>query len=186
MSRITISGTIGSGKSSTGKALAAKLGYEFLSGGQIFRKQARDLGMTLEAFEKKAELDPVFDRKQNDVLVEYLKKNDDTVMESRLSAFLAIQSGIDCFRVFLDADEDTRITRFSGREHIGLEESRSMIREREKSDSERFMDFFGVDHRDPQLYNVIIDTTRLSVKEAAEQIYERFRAWKPNERISGN
>jgi predicted cytidylate kinase len=186
LSRITISGTIGSGKSSTGEALAQILGYRFISGGQIFRQKAAEMGMTLEQFESMAEKDPSFDTKQNEIIVEFLRENDNIVLESRLSAFLAREAGIECFRIFLDADIDERARRFSRRESIDFRKSKRLMTERERSDSDRFRQFFHADHRDPQLYNAIIDTTHLSVLEAAERIYEKFTEWKLTERLSGN
>lgn len=43
---ITISGDIGSGKSTTGKLLAKKLDYKYLSTGAIQRQIAEEMGMT--------------------------------------------------------------------------------------------------------------------------------------------
>lgn len=47
---IALSGSPGSGKSTIAKKLAAKLGYEHISMGDLRRQLARDRGMTLEEF----------------------------------------------------------------------------------------------------------------------------------------
>lgn len=186
MARIAISGTISSGKSTAGKILAEKAGYRFISGGQIFRERAKSLGMTLEQFEQMAEKDPEFDIAQNNAVLEILKENDNIVIESRLSAFLAITNGVNSFRVFLDASPDIRIERFCQREKVFGEEAGRLIREREKSDQERFMKFFGVNYSDPQLYNMVLDTTSMTADQVAGEIYERFRKWLDHERLSGS
>ncbi len=48
---ITITGNLGSGKSSVAKILKEK-GYEYSSTGNIFRQLAMDKGMSVEAFNK--------------------------------------------------------------------------------------------------------------------------------------
>lgn len=55
---IALSGSPGSGKSTIAKKLAAKLGYEHISMGDLRRKLARDRGMTLEEFNCWSETHP--------------------------------------------------------------------------------------------------------------------------------
>ncbi|MCL4314749.1 MAG: cytidylate kinase family protein [Candidatus Thermoplasmatota archaeon] len=186
MARIAISGSISSGKSTTGKIVAEKAGYRFISGGQIFRERARSMGMSLEEFEQMAENNPEFDITQNNAVLEILADNDCIVVESRLSAFLSLSKGVESFRVFLDASPEIRIIRFCQREGVSREEAARLIMERENSDHDRFMRYFGVDYRDPRLYNMVLDTTSMTAEQAAGEIYEQFRQWLEHERISGS
>lgn len=58
MAKITIFGLAGAGTSTVGKMLAEKLGYKFLSSGDIFRKKARDSGITLPELHECIKADP--------------------------------------------------------------------------------------------------------------------------------
>lgn len=55
---IALSGSPGSGKSTIAKKLAAKLGYERISMGDLRRQLARQRGMTLEEFNRWSETHP--------------------------------------------------------------------------------------------------------------------------------
>ena len=45
---IAVSGPHGSGKSTTAKEVAEKLGYEYISAGELFRNMAENANMNLE------------------------------------------------------------------------------------------------------------------------------------------
>ncbi|RLG57107.1 MAG: cytidylate kinase, partial [Candidatus Hydrothermarchaeota archaeon] len=59
---ITISGLIGSGKTTVAKALAEKLMLRHVQAGMVFREMAKERGMSLQEFSKLAEKDKSFDR----------------------------------------------------------------------------------------------------------------------------
>ena len=54
---VTVSGPAGSGKTTFAEALAAELGYEYVSGGDIFRSLADERGVSLVEFNRLAEED---------------------------------------------------------------------------------------------------------------------------------
>ena len=53
MNKITLSGFAGTGKSTVGKILGDKLGYEFVSVGDFSRDYAQKMGLTINEFQKK-------------------------------------------------------------------------------------------------------------------------------------
>ena len=60
--RITISGMIGSGKTTVCRMLGDILGYRTVISGHVFREMAKELNMSLEEFGDLAETDPKYDR----------------------------------------------------------------------------------------------------------------------------
>ncbi|MCD5396946.1 MAG: AAA family ATPase [Candidatus Pacebacteria bacterium] len=82
--KITISGIGGVGKGTTAKILAEHLGYKTKSGGDFFRKMAKDLNMTLYKFDQFVKDNPEYDYKLDEMQKKFGKKNNNFVLESRL------------------------------------------------------------------------------------------------------
>ena len=70
---LTVSGPIGSGKSTVAKLLASRLDFHYMSTGDIFRQNARKHGMSVEAFNEYAEKHPEVDVDQDNYLIEKMK-----------------------------------------------------------------------------------------------------------------
>lgn len=173
--KLTISGPIGSGKSSVGKKLAERLHYRFFSGGTFFRQLASEYGMTLEEFNRYAESHVEIDKKQDDLILNFMRGNDNFVVESRLAGWLCYKNEVDSFRIYVDAPFDTRVERVSGREDEAEEVMRDLVAEREDSELKRYAEFYGVDYRDPEYYDLIINTDHHSVEEVVNEIYGKIR-----------
>ncbi len=169
--KITISGPIGSGKSTVGKILARRLGYEFFSGGYFFRLQAKKMGMSVEEFNLYAESHPEIDRNQDDMIVDFLSSHDNVVVESRLAGWMCHIRGINAFKVFLTASFDTRLGRISRREGE-REDLESLLRTREDSEQKRYLELYSIDYGTTDIYDLVINSDSLSANRVAEQIYE--------------
>ncbi len=170
--RITISGPIGSGKSTVGKILAKHIGYNFFSGGYFFREQARAHGMTIEEFNVYAETHPEIDKKQDDMIVRFLKTHDNVVVEARLAGWMCQRNDIDAFKVFLTASLETRVSRISRREG-DMSDLMELLKVREESEFKRYMEFYSIDYQSTDIYDLVINSDSLSAQRVAEQIYER-------------
>ena len=168
--RITISGTIGSGKSTVAKLLGNLTGFKVYSGGYFFRKAAQDHGMTVEEFNRFLENDPEYDQQLNDQIESFIRDNDNIIVESRLTGWLSYRANISAFRVFLDADIDERVRRVKKRDTPG--ETRKLLIEREESEIKRFRDFFNIDFTDKRIYDLVMDTDNITAQEAARRIYD--------------
>ncbi len=173
--RVTISGPIGSGKSSVGRKLASMLGYEFYSGGTFFRQLASQYGMTLEDFNTYAEKHKEIDLKQDDLILDFLRTHDNVVVESRLAGWLCHRNSVESFRVFLDAPFTIRVVRVSHREDADPELIRRRVHERESSELRRYRDFYNLDYREGQFYDLVINTEELSVDQVVTTIHEKLR-----------
>ncbi len=90
---ITISGLPGSGKSTVGKILAKKLGYEFMSLGDLRGKIAIDRGITIDELNHLGEKEGWTDKEVDDYQREYGKTHDNLVVEGRLSFYFIPRSG---------------------------------------------------------------------------------------------
>ena len=169
--RITISGPIGSGKSTVGKILARKLDYEFFSGGFFFREQAKLHGMSVEEFNLFAEGHPEVDKRQDKMIVDFLNNHDDVVVESRLAGWMCHLNNIAAFKVFLTASFETRLSRISRREGR-KNELASLLRTREESESRRYLEFYNIDYQSTDIYDLVINSDDLTAQKVAELIHE--------------
>src|SRR3990167_1252605 len=85
MAKITIFGLAGTGTTSAGKMLAEKLGYQFVSSGNMFRDMANENGMTLNEFEEATNKDSKYDDALDQKIKEFGEKNDNFIIESPLA-----------------------------------------------------------------------------------------------------
>ena len=172
---ITISGLPGSGKTTVARWVARDLGLEHVYAGNIFRRQAEANRLTLAEYVARAETDPSIDR-ELDRQMEARAAQGDAVLEGRLAAFMADRAGVPALRVFLEASEDVRAARISGREGGAAAERLCEIQAREASDHRRYLDLYGVDYHDHARYDLVMETDRRTPEEIAQAIVERARA----------
>lgn len=172
--KITISGPIGSGKSSVGRRLASLLHFRFFSGGTFFRELAQEYGMTLEEFNSYAESHIEIDRKQDELILNFIRENDNIVVESRLAAWLCHENSVESFRIFIDAPFAERIRRVSHREKSARTKTADLVKEREESELKRYREFYDIDYREATYYDLIINTENLSVDQVVNKIYEQI------------
>jgi cytidylate kinase len=155
---VTVSGPAGSGKSTTAADLAAALGLEHVSGGDIFRTLAAERGYSPVEFNERAEEDPQIDRDLDRRLREMALERDDLVLESRLAGWLA--AGEADFRVWLDAPIEVRAARVADREGKRIEAAREETERREESEARRYRDYYAIDIEDRSIYDVVLNTAR--------------------------
>jgi cytidylate kinase len=155
---ITVSGPPGTGKSTTAAALADALGYEHVSGGDIFRQLADERGYTPLEFNRLAEDDPQIDRDLDRRLREVAVERDDVVLESRLAGWLAGDHAD--FRLWLDAPLGVRAERIAAREDKSPEDARTETAAREESEAKRYHEYYGIDIDDRSIYDLAMNTAR--------------------------
>jgi len=179
---ITISGKAGSGKGTISKLLAEKLGYEHISIGDMKRKIAHEMGITIFQFDilwEKPENKETFDLKYE----EYQKKlplDSNIILDGRMAFYCQPDS----FRVFLTVDDDESARRiFYDKKRVGdeyalFEDAKNATIRRNKENIRRFKELYNIDIFDPANYDLVIDTTENHPEKVADEIIEKFTEFK--------
>lgn len=153
-----MSGPPGSGTSSAATALADRLDFEHVSGGDIFRDLAAERDMTVEAFNTLAESDESIDRQLDQRLRQIAIERDDVVLESRLAGWMAGDHAD--LRVWLDAPVDLRAERIAEREGWSVEAAKERTTMRESSEQRRYAEYYNIDFADLRIYDLTVNTAR--------------------------
>jgi cytidylate kinase len=184
---ITITGNLGSGKSSVAKILKEH-GYEIVSTGNIFRQLAMDKGLSVEEFNKQVNEaasrgDRSVDKMIDDTTTKIGKERDNIVFDSRLAWNFAPES----FKVFVITDIDEAARRVFGdcqranSESYDTQDScRKALIHRQKLETVRYKEIYGIDYYDMSNYNLIIESTSASPEDIANEILVRLEDYKDN------
>jgi cytidylate kinase len=174
---VTISGPAGSGKSTAAAALAAALGYDHVSGGDIFRELAEERGLTPLELNRQAEADESIDRDLDRRLRETAAEREDLVLESRLAGWMAGEHAD--FRVWLDAPLGIRARRIAEREGKPIDVAREETRARAASEGKRYREYYGIDIEELSIYDLVLNTARLDPAGVVEAVATILRAYDP-------
>lgn len=170
---ITIFGLAGTGTSSCGKQLAEKLGYKFVSAGQIVREKAEEKNLTLGQYEQVLNTDPNLDRELDERVKQIGESGESLVMDSRLAWYFIPHS----FKVKLTCRDDVRIERVAKRDRTSVKEARGLTADREDFHNRRYMRTYGIEEYDADSnFDLILDTTNTSVDETVEKIIEHLNS----------
>ncbi len=169
---ITISGHSGSGKSTIGKRIAKKLRYNFYSMGDLRGKMAMDRGITIDELNEIGKKEAWTDNQVDEYQKELGKKEDNFIIDSRLgfhfiphaiSIFLKVDPKESAKRIFANQREDEE-------KKETVEEVKEMLEQREKNDKQRYLKYYNVNYLDMKNYDIVIDTTKLSIEEVEEKL----------------
>ncbi|BAA30368.1 (d)CMP kinase [Pyrococcus horikoshii] len=155
---ITVSGLAGSGTTTLSKKIAEHYGLKHVYAGLIFRQMAKEKGMSLEEFQKYAELHPEIDREVDRRQIEAAKEGN-VVIEGRLAGWMVKNADL---KIWLDAPIRVRAERVAKREGISVEEAFMKIAEREMQNRKRYLNLYGIDINDLSIYDLIINTSKWS------------------------
>ncbi len=169
---VAIAGPIGVGKSTVGRGLAERLGYRYISGGEMFREIARERGISVTEVNRLAEDDPGFDRELDRRQREAAHAAGDCVVESRLSGWMVDAD----LKVWLRAPVEVRAARVAGREGLDADTARADVVERERSEWARYKASYAIDVDDLSPYHLVIDTTRWPAEAIIEALVGLVRA----------
>lgn len=180
---ITIAGRPGSGKSTASKAVAAELGYQHFSSGDLFRAIGKERGINvLEANlsgEKGADIDHLVDQR----LREIGASEDEIVLDSRTAWYWMPAS----FKVYLDLDLFTaaeRILLSTTPERLEVEhipsdpkEYATQLQQRLESEARRYQKLYNINPYNKSNYDLVIDTKTHASQQVVELIISHFRRW---------
>ncbi|MDE5825224.1 MAG: cytidylate kinase family protein [Lachnospiraceae bacterium] len=181
---ITITGNLGSGKSSVAKILKER-GYEYSSTGNIFRQLAMEKGLSVEEFNKQVNEaasrgDHSVDKMIDDTTTRIGEEQDKVVFDSRLAWHFAPKS----FKVFIITDIDEasrRVFNDSLRANSESYESQTACRKalinRQKLETVRYKEIYDIDYYDMNNYNLVIESTNASPDEIAQEILDKMEEY---------
>ena len=182
---ITITGNLGSGKSSVAKILKEK-GFEIVSTGNIFRQLAMEKGLSVEEFNKQvneaaSKGDRSVDKMIDDMTTKIGEERDMVVFDSRLAWNFAPNS----FKVFVitDIDEASRRVfndslRANSESYASQEACKKALINRQKLETVRYKDIYDIDYYDMSNYNLVIESTNALPDVIAQEILDKLEEYK--------
>jgi cytidylate kinase len=169
---VTISGVPGSGKTTVARLLAARLGVPHIYAGDLYRREAKQRGLTLEQFNLECEKDHSIDR-QLDADMAARARLGNVVLEGRLAGYLAARDRLDAFKVWLTASDEVRARRVAQRENGDWRQIEKENRARHESDGKRYQEIYGLDLSDTSVYDVVLSSDDRSPEELVEDLIGR-------------
>lgn len=179
MNHITLSGELGSGKSTVANYLISKMPFRIVSAGLLFRQLAAKHGMSAKEFNEFIESDPKYDHYVDDTMAELGRTDEKIIFDSRMAWHFVPQS----FKIYLYVDVDTateRIFNDKGRvseSYSDKETARQEIIDRRKSELLRYQKFYHCNLDDYSNYDLIVDTSHATRDEVNELVYNSFKAF---------
>lgn len=173
---VTISGRPGSGKSVVASRVADRLGVPHVSAGDFMRQMAAERGLSILELSRSAEEQDSIDAEIDRRTVQLAEDGGDFVIDARLGWHFVPRS----VKVFLDVTPEEAAHRIfearrgSERENIDLESTREAIEARTTSERERYLSYYGLDYTDHSHYDLVIDTSELSVDEVVRRILDHI------------
>jgi cytidylate kinase len=158
--QITVSGLPGSGTTTLSRLLAECYDLELVSSGEIFRKMAKERGMSLAEFGALAERDPSIDLEIDKSQKSIIHSRENIILESRLAGHMA-QGRPNVIKVWIKAPVLTRVKRIQRREKsVSFDDELKKTVEREKSEAFRYKNYYGIDITDLSIYDIVIDSEK--------------------------
>ncbi|MBR1390140.1 MAG: cytidylate kinase family protein [Lachnospiraceae bacterium] len=178
---ITITGELGSGKSTVAKLISQKYDFMMYSTGVIQREIAKEKGMTtLELNQQMTnDIHNAYDKMIDDKTVELAQKNmgKNIVFDSRMAWHFVEQS----FKVYVTVDSYVAAERViladRGKEehYESIEEAAKSLRKRKQLEDARFAEMYSAKTTDFHNYDLVVDSTALTPEELAEFIMENAK-----------
>lgn len=179
---ITISGRIGTGKSTLAKHLAKALGWQVLDGGKIFRQLAKELGISIvEKNRVPDDIDLEFEEKVKQMLI----NEKHHVIQSHLAGFVA-QGISGVYKILLVCEDEKgedkpliRIDRLMNRDLLSVEEAKHDVHQREAEHLEKFRRLYVQDDEtwvywDKKYYDLVVNTYYLNQKQALDFVLKHL------------
>lgn len=167
---IAVSGRIAVGATSLAKSLSQKLSWPLRESNQIFRDISMQMGFDLEKNPQKYgdDVDIQVDKES----ISTLKSPSPVIVCSKLAGFLSRDIN-HTFRILITAPLDIRIKRYSIDRGHSLTEAERLIKLREQEDYKKWSRLYGNhDFFNPQYFNLILDSSKLSVTEEVTQVFK--------------
>ncbi len=183
---ITITGNLGAGKSTVCKELA-KVDYQIISTGTIFREIAKERGLSVKELNEEVGKEIAAGKHDIDDMIDNRSKKlgdelDNAVFDSRL-AWNFVETS---FKVFLTVDINEAAARVFNdnrdtETYASVQECKQALLDRQLLEQERFEKLYGIDYYNMNNYNLVLETTNATPEVIAEEILKQFKSYKAKE-----
>ncbi len=178
---ITITGNLGSGKSTICRILSEKYNFEIYSTGKVQREIARQMNMSTLELNQLMCSDPGYDHMIDDATAKISRENrdKDIIFDSRLAWHFVEHS----FKVFVcvslevAAERVIHDKRGAEEKYTSLEEAKKLLAERAATEKVRYKDIYNLNYMDFSNYDLIIDSTYCMPDTIAEVILTEAREY---------
>ena len=178
---ITITGNLGSGKSTICKILQGQYGFEIYSTGIVQREIAREMNITTLEMNQLMCSDHKYDTMIDDATARLSRENRDKniIFDSRLAWHFVEQS----FKVFLAVSLDVAAERVMqdnrGKEetYSSIEEAKELLAARAQTEDKRYKDIYNLEYFNFCNYNLVIDGTCSTPEMNAEMIMSEAKKY---------
>lgn len=178
---ITLTGNLGSGKSTVAKILEAKYGLEIFSTGKVIRSIADELGISVLEMNELMSKDPQYDHMIDDKTAAISRENPDKAIlfDSRLAWNFVEKS----FKVFLSVDlaeAARRVYSDASRGEVetykSVDDAKEQLAARAANENARYEELYGIHYFDFHNYNLILDSSYLPPERIADALITEARA----------
>lgn len=176
---ITITGNLGSGKSTISKIIQEKYGFEIYSTGTIQRKLAEELGKSTLEMNRLMCNNKQYDNMIDDATTRTARENihKDIIFDSRLAwnfveksfkVFVSVAIDEAAKRVFNDSRGDVE-------KYTSLEDTKNQLKARAQTENIRFKDMYDLEYFNFSNYNLIVDSSYNSSEEIAKIVMDEAK-----------
>ncbi|MDD4995240.1 MAG: AAA family ATPase [Patescibacteria group bacterium] len=175
---ISLSGALGSGKSTIAKMLSEKLGWPRYYVGEMRRQAATKRGMTLEEYNRLGETDPATDTEVDEWQKQLGKTQDNFIIEGRTSWYFIPHS----VKIYVDVDPRVGAKRIfdqtqkkertkESKNFSNVDEVMAANLERMASDRRRYEKYYSINAFDKSHFDLIVDTTNETKEASFERVW---------------
>ena len=154
-----------------------KYNFERIYAGQIFKQEAKKLGIDVTQLCKSEDAYPIDIRVDDELKKIYQTRfNEDLLIESRTSWSFMPKA----FNVFIDLPHNIMAERLFRSDRPVLEKGRSIeeayqkVTERYNADLYRYKTLYNIDCDNLDNYDFVIDNSNLTPEQTADKIYEAY------------
>lgn len=178
---ISITGDLASGQSTIARMLAEDYNYFLYKNGEYCRKLAIEKGMSITEFGEYANKHPEIDIQIEKRAREYANENENIVIDAKMGWYAVPES----FKIYLTVDIDVAAkrafedpTRKRSENMSSIEIQKEDLIQRAKNDLERYYHLYNVYRNDMSNYDLVLDTSYLTIEEVYNKVKEEYEKWK--------
>lgn len=182
MKHISITGDLGSGKSSVAKIICQQHAFEYFSTGSLQRKLAAEKGMnTLDMnkfSESTKEVDDYIDNFLRNIEAESDNIETPYILDSRLAWHFVPSS----FKVFIKVKPEVAAQRVladkvrsNEPDNKDMQSTIANLQARMQSECKRFKEYYDIDYRNEDNFDLVVDSSSLTAEEVAETIIRAYQ-----------